>query len=68
MLEENGIPHDFVPPLIIKILLWLHKGNIRIHTSCDKWVDCHVGTINVTSFEGERRTVIMNDGDGGYRD
>ena len=52
MFEQNSIPHDFVPPLI-KMLLWPHKGNIRIHTSCDKWVDSHVGTINVTSFEGK---------------
>lgn len=68
MLEQNSIPHDFVPSLVIKILLWPLKGNIRIHTSFDKQVDCHVGTITVTSFEGKWCAVIMNDGDGDYCD
>jgi hypothetical protein len=48
MLERISIPHDFIPPFVIKILLWPVKGNIRIHSSCEKWVDCQIGITNVT--------------------
>ena len=70
MLEQNSIPRDFtcIPPFVIKILLWPDQENVRIRTSCDKWLERQIGTTNVTLFGGKWCFVIMNDRPGDYCD